>query len=136
MVYFGQDVFATLKVGQKLEQVSVWSAPDGTEVFGRAFDALDGHLNLVYGEGVKLLVVVSDGHYTGTETQNAKNAIKMCADNGVAVLWLAPSTGYGSIGGQIVGKNGVVVENLDVKEIANVIGKSATNALMKVASGM
>jgi hypothetical protein len=137
MVYFGQDVFATLKVGQKLEQVSVWSAPDGTEVFGRAFDALDGHLNLVYGEGVKLLVIVSDGHYTGNETQNAKNAIKMCAENGVAVLWLAPKTGWsGSMGGAIVGKNGVVVENLDVKEIANVIGKSATNALLKVASGM
>lgn len=137
MVYFGQDVFATLKVGQKLEQVSVWSAPDGTEVFGRAFDALDGHLNLVYGEGVKLLVIVSDGHYTGSETQNAKNAIKMCADNGVAVLWLAPKTGWsGSMGGTIVGNNGVVVDNLDVNEIANVIGKSATNALLKVASGM
>jgi hypothetical protein len=137
MVYFGQDVFATLKVGQKLEQVSVWTAPDGTEVFGRAFDALDGHLNLVYGEGVKLLVIVSDGHYTQNETQNAKNAIKMCADNGVAVLWLAPKTGWGgSMGGTIVGKNGVVVDDLDVKEIANVIGKSATNALLKVASGM
>ena len=137
MVYFGQDVFATLKVGQKLEQVSVWSAPDGTEVFGRAFDALDGHLNLVYGEGVKLLVIVSDGHYTGSETQKAKNAIKMCADNGVAVLWLAPKTGWsGSMGGTIVGNNGVVVDNLDVNEIANVIGKSATNALLKVASGM
>lgn len=136
MVYFGQDVFSTLKVGQKLEQVSVWTAPDGTEVFGRAFDALDGHLNLIYGEGVKLLVVVSDGHYTGSETQNAKDAIKMCADNGVAVLWLAPNTGSGSMGGTIVGKNGVVVDNLDVKEIANVIGKSATNALLKVASGM
>ena len=133
MVYFGQDVFSTLKVGQKLEKVSVWTAPDGTEVFGRAFDALDGHLDLVYGEGVKLLVIVSDGHYTGTETQNAKNAIKMCADNGVAVLWLAPSY---SMGGSIVGQNGVVVDNLDVKEIANVIGKSATNALLKVASGM
>ncbi len=137
MVYFGQDVFATLKVGQKLEQVSVWTAPDGTEVFGRAFDALDGHLNLVYGEGVKLLVVVSDGHYTASENNNAREAVKLCADNGVAVLWLAPKTGWsGSMGGSIVGKNGVVVDNLDVNEIANVIGKSATDALMKVAVGM
>lgn len=137
MVYFGQDVFSTLKVGQKLEQVSVYSAPDGTEVFGRGFDALDGHLNLVYSEGVKLLVVVSDGHYTSGELDKAKQAVKLCADNGVAVLWLSPKTGWGkSLGGEIVGKNGVVVENLDVKEIANVIGRSATDALMKVASGM
>ena len=137
MVYFGQDVFATLKVGQKLEQVSVYTAPDGTEVFGRAFDALDGHLNLVYSDGVKLLVVVSDGHYTSNEHTNATNAVKLCAENGVAVLWLAPKTGWGSsMGGTIVGKNGVVVDNLDVAEIASVIGKSATDALMKVASGM
>jgi hypothetical protein len=61
----------------------------------------------------------------------------MCAENGVAVLWLAPNTGWGgSMGGSLVGNNGVVVDNLDVKEIANVIGKSATNALLKVASGM
>jgi hypothetical protein len=86
---------------------------------------------------VKLLVVVSDGQYTGSEYSNAVNAVKLCADNGVAVLWLAPKTGWGgSRGGQIVGKNGVVVENLDVAEIANVIGKSATDALLKVASGM
>jgi len=40
------------------------------------------------------------------------------------------------MGGSLVGNNGVVVDNLDVNEIANVIGKSATNALLKVASGM
>jgi hypothetical protein len=135
MVYYGQDVFPTLKVGQKLEQVAVYSAPDGTEVFGRAFDALDGHLNLVYGEGVKLLVVVSDGQYTSNENQNAKNAVKLCADNGVAVLWIEPEHTHG-VGSYIVGQNGVVVSQLKVDEIANVIGKSATNALLKVASGM
>lgn len=134
MVYFGQDVFPTLKLGQKLDQVSVWTAPDGTEVFGRAFEALDGHLNLTYNEGVRLLVVVSDGHYTLTETSNAKEAIKFCADNGVAVLWLSPQRV--SAGRVLVGNNGVVVDNLDVNEIANVIGKSATEALLKVSGGM
>jgi hypothetical protein len=135
MVYYGQDVFPTLKLGQKLEQVSVWSAPDGTEVFGRGFDALDGHLNLVYGEGVKMLVVVSDGQYTSNERANAINAVKMCSDNGVAVLWIEPKGTHG-VGDSIVGKNGVVVSQLEVNEIANVIGKSATDALMKVAVGM
>lgn len=135
MVYYGQDVFPTLKLGQKLEQVAVYSAPDGTEVFGRGFDALDGHLNLVYGEGVKMLVVVSDGQYTPNERANAINAVKMCSDNGVAVLWIEPKGTHG-VGDSIVGKNGVVVSQLEVNEIANVIGKSATDALMKVAVGM
>jgi Mg-chelatase subunit ChlD len=135
MVYYGQDVFPTLKLGQKLEQVAVYSAPDGTEVFGRGFDALDGHLNLVYGEGVKMLVVVSDGQYTPNERANAINAVKMCSDNGVAVLWIEPKGTHG-VGDSIVRKNGVVVSQLEVNEIANVIGRSATDALMKVAVGM
>lgn len=136
MVNFGSGVFPTLKLGQKLEQVSVWTASDGTELFGKAFEALDGHLNLIYGEGVRLLVVVSDGHYTGQETRNAKDFIKLCSQNGVAVLFLSPDTGYSSSNApNLVEKNGVVVSNLKVDEIANVIGKSATEALLKVSGG-
>lgn len=136
MVYYGSDVFATLKVGQHLDQVSVWSAPDGTEKFGRAFDALDGTLDLVYGQGVRMLVIVSDGHYTGEETQKAKNAIKMCADNGVAVLWVTPKECYSGMGERLVGKNGVVLDGMDTNQIALAIGRSATDALNKVSGGM
>ena len=136
MVYYGSDVFATLKVGQHLDQVSVWSAPDGTEKFGRAFDALDGTLDLVYGQGVRMLVIVSDGHYTGEETQKAKDAIKMCADNGVAVLWVTPKECYSGMGERLVGKNGVVLDGMDTNQIALTIGRSATDALNKVSGGM
>ena len=136
MVYFGSDVFATLKVGQHLDQVSVWSAPDGTEKFGRAFDALDGTLDLVYGQGVRMLVIVSDGHYTQQENQNAKDAIKMCADNGVAVLWVTPKECYSGMGERLVGKNGVVLDQMDTNQIALAIGRSATDALNKVSGGI
>jgi len=132
MVYFGNDVFATLKLGQKLEQVSVWTAPDGTEVFGQAFQAIDGHLDLLYGSGIRMLVVVSDGQYTDDETRNAKEFVKMCADNGVAVLWIVPAGCYAHTPPLLVGNNGVVLSGLDVNEIANTIGKSATRALEKV----
>jgi hypothetical protein len=57
MVYFGSGVFSTLKVGQHLEEVKVWTAPDGTEEFGDAYKALDGTLGLTYGSGVRLLVI-------------------------------------------------------------------------------
>ena len=136
MIYFGSDVFATLKVGQHLDQVSVWSAPDGTEKFGRAFDALDGTLDLVYGQGVRMLVIVSDGHFMSNETQNAKDAIKMCADNGVAVLWVTPKECYSGMGERLVGKNGVVLDGMDTNQIALAIGRSATDALNKVSGGM
>jgi len=136
MVYYGSDVFATLKVGQHLDQVSVWSAPDGTEKFGRAFDALDGTLDLVYGQGVRMLVIVSDGHYVHEETNKAKEAIKMCAENGVAVLWVTPKECYGGMGKNLVGSHGVVLDQMDTNQIALAIGRSATDALNKVSGGM
>jgi hypothetical protein len=88
MVYYGSDVFPTLKAGQRLKDVSVYSAPDGTEKFDRAFRALDGSLNLLNGTGARLLVVVSDGHYTPDESEMAKRWLNACTRNGVAVLWL------------------------------------------------
>jgi hypothetical protein len=136
MVYYGSDVFATLKVGQHLDQVSVWSAPDGTEKFGRAFDALDGTLDLVYGQGVRMLVIVSDGHYVHEETTKAREAIKLCAENGVAVLWVTPKECYGGMGKNLVGSHGVVLDQMDTNEIALAIGRSATDALNKVSGGV
>jgi hypothetical protein len=104
MVYYGSDVFPTLKAGQRLKEVSVYSAPDGTEQFDRAFRSLDGSLNLLNGTGARLLVVVSDGHYTPEETEMAKRWLKACTRNGVAVLWLpigdSGATGRGTLQGR------------------------------------
>lgn len=134
MVYYGSGVFPTLKVGQKLEKVSVYTAPDGTELFGQAWDALDGHLGLTFSSGVKLLVIVSDGHYTPSENVNAKKALEMCKQNGVAVLWVVPK-GCSNGATYIVGNNGVVLNQMETDKIAMAIGKSATDALSKIAIG-
>jgi hypothetical protein len=88
MVYFGNDVFPTLKAGQRLKEVSIYSAPDGTEKFAKAFSALDGALNLLHGNGARLLVVVSDGQYTTDETRKAEEIVAKCKEAGVAILWL------------------------------------------------
>lgn len=135
MVYFGSGVFSTLKVGQKLDKVSVWSAPDGTEKFDKAFKALDGELNLTYGEGVRLLVVVSDGHYTSTETEAAIEAARLCERNGVAIVWISPEACYGSRGeGILKGTSGVVLDRMKTDDIAFAIGKAAASALGKIGA--
>lgn len=133
MVYFGSDVFPTLKVGQRLDKVSVWSAPDGTEKFGKAFKALDGALDLTYGTGVRLLVIVSDGHFTGEETEKAKETARLCKENGVAVLWITPKECMGSQGSYLLGGYGEVLEKMETGEIAFAIGKSASSALAKAS---
>ena len=135
MVYYGEGVFPTLKVGQRLSEVSVYSSPDGTEEFGQAYSALDGTLNLVAGEGVRMLVIVSDGHYRPDIDKVVEQALKECQRNGVAVLWIVPKECFdGGAERLIRGTNATLVKITDTASIANEIGKSASTALAKVAS--
>lgn len=130
MVYYGSDVFYTLKAGQRLKEVNVYSAPDGTEKFDRAFRALDGSLTLLNGQGARLLVVVSDGHYTNDETEKAKAWISACSKNGVAVLWL-PIGDSGTTAKELCkGANAEVITGItDPSMSALLIGKSAEKVL-------
>jgi len=97
MVYYGSGVFPTLKAGQHLDKVNIYTAPDSTEKFDKAFQALNGSLNLLDGSGARLLVVVSDGHYTHDEQTKAQEWLRRCATAGVAVLWIGAGS-YGSMG--------------------------------------
>ncbi len=132
MVYFGTGVFATLKAGEHLKQVNVYTAPDGTERFDQAFRALDGSLNLINGEGARLLVVVSDGYYVSDESRKAQQHVAECARNGVGVLWM-PFTRHATYANNIVGNNGKVLDGeFDPADAASLIGRAAAEALSRV----
>lgn len=135
MVYYGQDVFPTLKPGQSLSEINVYTAPDGTEKFNKAFKALDGSLNLLHGTGARLLVVVSDGCYTPEEIEKAKRWIRRCHETGVAVLWLpmGPRDYYAE--DIIKGTDAVILADVDdPAKAALEIGRAAGQALEKVTS--
>ena len=135
MVYFGTDVFPTLRPGEHLTEVKVYTAPDGTERFEKGFQALDGALNLLYGTGARLLVVVSDGNYHGPENGKAKALVKRCADMGVGVVWLPFDDG--SQARSLVGKNGTVLSgNLSPANAAQDIGKACADALTRAGRRM
>jgi len=129
MVYFGTAVFPTLKPGQHLDEVNVYTAPDGTEKFDSAFKALNGGLNLLTGTGARLLVVVSDGCYTGTEVRAAKQWLTECSRAGVGVLWLSIDAGYHAQ--PIVNGTGAVLlpNTKNPTEVATEIGAAAARAL-------
>lgn len=129
MVYYGQDVFPTLKPGQHLDKVEVYTAPDGTEKFNKAFKAIDGGLNLLSGSGARLLVVVSDGCYTPDERQAANKWMHACQRAGVGVLWLTFDNGYEAR--QCTrGSDAVLLTGLaDPAAIATEIGAAAAKAL-------
>lgn len=133
MVYYGSAVFPTLKAGQHLENVNVYTAPDGTERFDEAFKALDGSLDLLHGSGARMLVVVSDGEYTGEEQLATRKWLDRCEKAGVGVLWLDAGH-YGGSAERRYGKNNVaqfVALGRSVTDAANEIGKAATKALTK-----
>jgi len=129
MVYYGNDVFPTLKPGQHLDDVRIWSAPDSTEKFDKAFKAVNGALNLTWGTGARMLVVVSDGCYTSTEKAAAREAILACARSGVAVLWLTFSES--SEARYICGGSHAVLLRIDSSpaKAAMEIGQAAAQAL-------
>ena len=130
MVYYGQDVFPTLKVGQHLDTVNVWTANDPTEKFDKAFKALNGALGLLNGDGARLLVIVSDGVYTDVEKQKAERWLKRCDSAGTAVLWLTFDH-QGFHASRIAKNTNAVVLSgrLDPAEAAVEIGKAAARAL-------
>ncbi|MGL4999233.1 MAG: vWA domain-containing protein, partial [Cetobacterium sp.] len=103
MTYYGNAVFPTLKPGEHLNEVHVYTADDGTENFDDAFRVTDGALNLLHGSGARLLVIVSDGHYMHHEGIAAKKWIQRCSQAGVAVLWVGAGH-YGENGRVYVDK--------------------------------
>lgn len=136
MVYYGNAVFPTLKPGQHLDEVKVYTAQDGTEKFDDAFRALDGALDLLNGRGARLLVVVSDGEYTTPEQANAKKWIERCQRDGVGVLWIGAGH-YGSSAETryCAGTDASFVRMTDsATEVAMEIGKCAERALTTAGS--
>lgn len=133
MVYYGSEVFPTLKPGEHLTKVNVFSARDSTEEFDEAFRALDGGLNLLNGDGAKLLVVVSDGHYRDDQHKAAQQWVKKCGDSGVAVLWLAFGNEYTVSKIVKLNPDAQVLNNVgDPAATATEIGRAASTALTKV----
>lgn len=123
MVYYGNACFSVLKPGQHLNKVAVYDAPDGTERFNQAFQALDGATNLLNSSGARLLVIVSDLHYTGPERDATEKWIKRCRKEGVAVI-VAPF-GYDDSARGLIKHVGAGVELLGNEKTKGGIVKAA-----------
>lgn len=136
MVYYGSGVFPTLRVGERLDRVRVYSAPDGTEEFSDAYSALDGELGLTYGDGVRMLVIVSDGQYRPHQLEAARKALQECKRSGVGVVWISPQDTWGWGAKRIIEEAawGVHLDQLEVTDIATLVGKAAAEALGRVSA--
>lgn len=134
MVYFGSGVFSTLGIGQRLNKVRIYTAPDGTEEFNSAWQATDGTLGLTWEDGVKVLVVVSDGNYKDWETPKAIQALKECKVNGVTVVFVSPEGTHPSGARQIIREAGwgELVRDVSGSDITKEIVKAVTASMKAV----
>lgn len=135
MVYYGEGVFPTLKPGQHLNEVAVYTAPDGTEEFDKAFLALDGALDFTdANNGARLLVIVSDGHYRSDQAKKARTHIADANKAGTAVLWIT-FRNDGSPNSYLRGTDGKAVyfdPSASPADVAKAIGDAAASALASV----
>jgi len=137
MVYCGQDVFPTLKPGQRLTEVKTYTAPDSTEEFDKAFKAIDGAMNLTHADGAKLLVIVSDGHYRTDQKDHARKLLREADKNGVAILWLTFDGKVSEPRDLLHGTSGRVVDLKSTESPTNasaIIGEAAVKALSAIGS--
>ena len=68
-----------------------FTATDRYEDFTTAIAALDGALGLAAPGTSRILVIVSDGRYKGTQHADGQKLITRLAASGCQVIWIAPS---------------------------------------------
>lgn len=88
MVSFGDRVNAIIRPGEKLSQVPILQTPYGTDYFVDALKAVEGQLDLTRSGSARLVVVLTDGYFSGRDMQNRDAAIKRLTDTGVKFLWM------------------------------------------------
>lgn len=122
-VIFGQHVQPVTHPGRTPAHVQEFNAIDDTEQAAEAIDALDGALDLTRPGAARLLVLVSDGYYTDTQTRATHQRLTRLRDTGCAVLWLTPNRPIALMA------SAQTIELTDPATTADLIATAATRAL-------
>jgi hypothetical protein len=90
-VTYGQQVRPVTYPGAVPARVTEFRAVGKYEDFTTAIAALDGALGLAAPGSTRILVIVSDGRYKGTQHADGQKLITRLAASGCLVIWIAPS---------------------------------------------
>jgi hypothetical protein len=90
-VTYGRQVRPVTWPGAVPAKVTEFTATGKYEDFTTAVSALDGALGLASPGTSRILVVVSDGRYKGTQHPDGQKLITRLAASGCQVIWIAPS---------------------------------------------
>jgi hypothetical protein len=90
-VTYGRDIRPVTYPRAVLAQVAEFSAAGKYEDFTRAVSALNGTLGLARPGSTRILVIVSDDRYKGTQHTDGQKLITRLAASRCLVIWIAPS---------------------------------------------
>jgi hypothetical protein len=89
-VTYGRQVRPVTYPGAVPARVAEFTATDRYEDFTTAIAALDGALGLAAPGCTRILVIVSDGRYKGTQHADGQKLITRLTASGCLVIWIAP----------------------------------------------
>jgi hypothetical protein len=128
-VLMGTKATGVTRPGKHYENVREYSANAGHECFRDAFLALDGVLNLVEGNGARVLFIASDGQYgSRVHGDAARKTLPLLKKRGVAVVWLRFTNSYQTYGHGTV----LDVRGMSPAQIATACGVAALAEFRKV----
>jgi hypothetical protein len=96
---YGRQVRPVTYPGAVPARVAEFSAAGKYEDFTGAVSALDGALGLARPGATRILVIVSDGRYTGTQHADGQKLITRLVASGCLVIWIAPSESANTMAG-------------------------------------
>jgi Mg-chelatase subunit ChlD len=132
-VLFDERAHGIQPPGTLVHEVEVYSATGGFENYTEGFSMLDGALDIIDGEGARLLVVITDGHFNKDwAVEYAEQTMDMCRVAGVGVVWLSVSGyfarddcyGHGSL---------VDASKMAPVDVANALGDAIIEEFRKAA---
>jgi hypothetical protein len=132
-VLFGNHAHPIQAPREHVRDIQVYDGMGGHENYMDGFALVDSALDLIDGDGARLLVIITDGHFVLREArQYAEETMDMCRAAGVAVIWLKitdyfareDAYGHGTVL-DVYGKSPV--------EIADLLGQAAVEEFKRVA---
>lgn len=93
-VLFGTEAHPVQHPKKPQGDVEIYHASGRWEQYVDGFSLIDSALDLIDGDGARLLVIITDGHFVRDDAvEYAGETMAMCREAGVAVLWVDVS-GY------------------------------------------
>lgn len=126
---FGSRGYLVNRAYERTTKVQPWQARDGHEAFREGALLIDEELNLLDGEGARILVVFTDSELVnGPDAEYASTFMRLCKQKNVAVIWCSyhetPISNYGH--GAVLDLSG------SAADIANTLGAAILKEVSKV----